>query len=278
MGRIILKTLLLVALLFMPIILLGLLLGLIGAIIGFIVSLTLCILVISIAIRNVDRIMLRVYKAHPPLEGELFNIKEKVRILSKRANVTTPSMYITELLLPSSIIIGKSPDKTALVIPTRLLNLLNDEELEALLAYNIVQINKSIRLRTLVALITGLFVLAASAVRWGAVFTGFGDYNDPAPKLFGLFIIGLVGPPAATLIHLVAEYDHDIEAISLCNDNKAFISAIEHLENSNVTGYHSLGFMCLIDSQKENFFEALFITHPPKEIRIKNLTAEVQNA
>jgi Zn-dependent protease with chaperone function len=221
--------------------------------------------------------MLRAYKARPPIEGDLSNIKEKVRILSKRANVATPSVFITELLLPGSIIIGKSPDMTALVVPTRLLNLLNDAELEALLAYNIVQINKSIRLRTLVALITSLFVLAASTVRWGAVFTGFGDYNDPAPKLFELFILGLVAPPAATLIHLAAKYDYDIEAISLCNNTKAFISAIENLENNNVTGYPSLGFMCMIDSQKENFFEALFNAHPSKEIRIKKLTTEVQN-
>ncbi len=278
MDRKILKTLFLVVLLFIPIALLRLLFGLIGAIIGFIVSFILCILIIRRAISNIDRIMLRAYKARPPLEGELSDIMEKVRTLSKRANAATPSVCVTELLLPSSIIIGKSPDKTTLVIPTRLLKLLNDEEIEALLAYNIVQINNSIQLRTLVALITGLFVKAASAVRWGAVFIGFGDYDDPAPRLFGLFIMGLVAPPAATIIHSVTKHDYDIEAVSLCNNTKAFISAIEHLENNNVTGYPSLGFICLVDSQKENFFEVLFNTHPPKDTRIKNVTSGGQNA
>jgi heat shock protein HtpX len=278
MDRKILKALLLVALLFLPIVLLRLLFGLIGTIIGIIVSFILCILIIRRAISNIDKIMLHTYKACPPLEGELFEIKEKVRILSKRANVATPSVCVTELLLPSSIIIGKSPDKTTLVIPARLLKLLDDEEIEALLAYNIVQINNSIQLRTLIALITGLFVKASSIVRWGAVFIGFGDYDDPAPRLFGLFIMGLLAPPAATIIHSVTKLDYDNEAVSLCNNTKAFISAIEHLENNNVTGYPSLGFMCLIDSKKENLFETLFNTHPPKEIRIEKLTSEGQNA
>jgi heat shock protein HtpX len=266
MGRRFLKTLLFLTPVYVPIILIGVLFGLIGAIIGLLISFIICMLIIL----NVDTIILRMYKAHP--STHISKIREKALILSNRAGVPMPSICITELPLPGSLIVGKSPYLTTLVVPTRLLNLLNDEELEASLAYNIVQINNTIRLRTLVALIAGLFTMAASGIRWGAVFTGFGDYNDPAPRLFGLFIMGLVAPPAAIMIHSVTEQDYDAEAVSLCKNPDAFISAIERLENNNnVAAYPSLGFLCLIDPQKEIFFEYFFNTHPSKERRIKNL-------
>jgi heat shock protein HtpX len=252
---------------FAPIMLIEVLFGLIGAVIALIISFILYILIIN----NVDRIVIRIYKARPVLAGEFSAIKEKAWMLSNRAGVPMPSVHITESPLPSSFIIGRSPDKTTLVVPTRLLNLLDDEELEAMFAYNIVQINTSISLRTLVALIAGLFTMTASAVRWGAVFTGFGDHNDPAPRLFGLFVMGLVAPPVAAMIHSAAKHDYDAEAASLCKNHNALISAIE---NNNVASYSSLGFLCLIDPQKETFFEYLFDTHLSKEIRIKNLTGK----
>ncbi len=264
------KTLLFLIPVFLPITLIGLLFGLVGAIIGLAVSFIICLLVIV----NVDRIIVRLYKARAVLPAEVSSIKEKVLILSKHAGVAMPSIYITELRLPGSLIIGKSPDKTTLVIPTRLLDLLDDEEFEAMLAYNIVHINNSIGMRTLAALITGLLTMAASAVRWGAVFTGFGDYNDPAPKLFGLFVMGLVAPPAATMINLVTGQDYDDKAAALCRNTNAFISAVKRLENNNVTGYPSLGFICLIDPQREYFFEQLFQAHQSRESRIKNLTGK----
>lgn len=267
MFKIFLKTILFFTPVIIPIILVGGLFGLNGAIAGVIVSSILCVIITV----NASRIMLRIYRARPALPGEFSDIKDKSLMLSKRAGVAMPSIHITELPLPGSLVIGNSPDKTTIIVPARLLNSLNDEELEASLAYNIVQINNTIYLRTLAALIAGIFTMTASAVRWGAVFTGFGDYNDPAPRLFGAFIIGLAAPPAATMIHSVSIQDYDMQAAELCGNPDALISAIERLENSKATGYPSLGFLCLVDSQKETFFEHLFDAHPPKEIRFKNL-------
>lgn len=272
MSRTFFKTLLFLTPVFAPIITVGGIFGLIGAVIGLLISFILCIFIV----RNADRLVLRMYRAHPVLSSDFSEILERVSTFSKYAGVSMPSIYITELPLPGSITIGKSTDKTALILPTRILNLLENKELEAQLAYNIVQINNTISLRTLAALLAGLFTMTASAIRWGAVYTGFGDYNDPAPKLFGLFMTGLAAPPAATMIQSVAKHDYDAEAASLCKNPDAFISAVERLENNNVTGYPSLGFLSLIDPQKENFFEHLFDTHPSREIRIKNLTEKGQ--
>jgi heat shock protein HtpX len=265
------KKITIIAIISLPIISLGLIFGLIGALIGLLASI---ILSIWFIITNVDRIIMYIYRAHHALPSESNEIRDKTRLLSERKGVREPSLYITELELPGSFIIGKNMDSTALIFPKRLIGILKNEELDALLAFNIVQINNSIRKRTIVALITGILTMSASAIRWGAVFMGFGDYDDPAPKLFSLFLMGLVAPPAATLIYSVSKEDIDSQAVNLCKDKNALISAIQHLEENNITGYPSLGYLCLVEPQKENFFESLFNMHESKESRMNKLAGQ----
>ncbi len=246
--------------------------GMIGALIGILISLLSCILLILYS--GADKFILLLYRARPALAGELPIYHEKILKLCARYGVPAPSLFITEAELPGSFIIGKDMQKTTIVIPTRFSTLLKSEEIEAVLAHNIVQINNTIQKRTIVALIAGVLTMLASAIRWGAVFTGFGDYNEPAPKLFGLFVMGLAAPPAAALIYSMSKEDHDVQAAVLCKDKDAVISAIETLEANNVTGYSSLGHLCIVDPNKETFFEYLFNTHQSKEIRKKILTGE----
>lgn len=253
--------------LYIPIILIGALFGLVGALVGLVISIIICILII----KNTEKIILRLYKARPALPGDFSNLREKTWLLSKRSGVIMPSLYITDLPLPGSFIIGKKMEKTALIMPGRLLKLLNEDELEATLAYNIVQINNNINLRTLAIMIAGIFTMAVSAVRWGAVFTGFGDYNEPAPKLFGLFFSGLVVPPAAAMLHSVAETDLDVKAAGLCGNPAALILAMDKLEKNNVMGYPSLGVVSLVDPLDETFFEGLFKAHPSRENRVQDM-------
>ena len=249
----------------------GILYGLVGLFVALFISLWVSFLLIII---NADKFLLLIYRARLALPRELSEIQWKILMLSKRHGVSLPSVYITDIELPGSFIIGREIQKTSIVIPKRLSSLLNSEEIEAVLAHNIVQIDNTIRKRTIVALIAGAMTMCAYAIRWVAVFTGFGDFNDPAPKLFGLFLSGLAAPPASALIHSLPKVDYDAKAVTLCHNSAALISAILHLESNNVTDYSSLGFLCLIDPQKETLFENLFYVHPPIEIRIKNLTAK----
>jgi len=267
MTRIFLRTLLFLSPFYIPIILIGAFIGLVGALVGLIISLIICILVI----KKTEKIILRLYKVRLALPGEFSNVREKTWLLSKRSGVGIPSLYITDLPLPGSFIIGKNTQKTSLIMPGRLLKLLSEDELEATLAYNIVQINNNINLMTHVIMITSIYTMVVSAVRWGAVFTGFGDYNEPAPKLFGLFFMGLVAPPAAAMLNSVANKDLDVKAAGLCGNPAALILAIDKLEKNNVIGYPTLGFLSLVDPVKDTFFEYLFNAHPPRETRVKNI-------
>ena len=149
------------------------------------------------------------------------------------------------------------------------------EELDANIAYNIVQINNSIRKRTFAVMISSILTMSASAIRWIAVFSGFGGYNEPAPKFFGLLVTGLVVTPAAAIMNSVEEVDLDVKAAALCGNPAAFILAIDRLEKNNVTTYSSLSFLCLVEAQKETFFESLFNSHKSREKRAKKIMVEL---
>lgn len=273
MERTFLKTVLFLAPAYIPVIIIGGFFGWMGLVIGFVISVIICILIL----RYLDKIVFWLYRAKPALPEESSGMREILWKLSHTAGIPAPVIFTTELPLPGSFIIGKKPDKTVLIFPARLRSLLGNDELEAVLSHNIVQIDRNIRLKTLVVILTGLMTMAVSVVRWGTVFTGFGDYSDPAPKLFGLFTMGLAAPPAAAIINSVTKKDHDAEAAALCKKPYALISAIERLESNNVAGYSSLGFVCLVDPEREYFFEYLFNIHPPRERRIKKLTEKGEN-
>ncbi|MCX9084525.1 MAG: hypothetical protein OIN87_07010 [Candidatus Methanoperedens sp.] len=263
------KIIMILLIIFLPIISLGYIFGLTGVFAGISISI---ILSIRLIIKNVDRIILLIYRTRRTIPSEFNSLREKIYIISKRQGVHAPSLYITDLALPGSFVIGKNINNTMLIFPERLSGILNEEELDALLAHNIVQINNSIRRRTFALMISSVLTMSASAIRWGAVFTGFGDYNEPAPKLFGLFVMGLVAPPAAAIVNSVDEKELDVKAARLCGNPAAFIMAIEQLEKNNVTAYSALGFLCLVDPEKETFFEYFFNSHQSRERRVRKLT------
>lgn len=259
-----LKKILFLVLEIAPIVILGLLFGFIGMIIGLVVSL---LVLGKYVIHYEGELILYLYKAHPALE--LPQVLRIAGLLSNRKGVSMPSLFITNMPLPGSFIIGKSPKNTKVVIPAHVINFLKEEELEAMIAYNIAQIDADIHKRTRAALIASLLTMAASYAKSGAVLVGFGDFDDPMPKFIGKFVKGLVAPPAATLIQLIAKKDYDLEASGLYKNPDIMISTIERLGDNNVMANPSIGFLCIIDPRKEDFFDELYVTHPPK--RIQNL-------
>jgi len=122
-------------------------------------------------------------------------------------------------------------------------------------------------LRTLAIMIAGIFTYGCVCCTLGAVFTGFGDYNEPAPKLFGFFFMDL-------LRHLLLQCfiggrpESDVKAGRSCsNPAGTYPGNGPNFENNNIIGYPSIGFLSLVDPVKETFFEYLFIhTRPGKPV------------
>ena len=92
-----------------------------------------------------------------------------------------------------------------------LIDLLEDEEMEAVLAYELTHINiknSSIGIVTFSWILAGVLIALVYFAFWGAIFTGFGQKDDPAPQPLKFFVTALVAPIAATIIQLTTRHHH----------------------------------------------------------------------
>ena len=99
--------------------------------------------------------------------------------------------------------IGNSKRHTVIIISDGTLDILDEEELRAVLACEVAKISiGSVPVNTFVALIAGTIISFSNAVMWISMLGGFGQENDVAPRLAKFLAMGLVSLPAALILHI----------------------------------------------------------------------------
>jgi heat shock protein HtpX len=117
-----------------------------------------------------------------------------------------------------------------------MLKMFDGLELEALLAHEIGHIkNKDVILNTVTAFLAGTIMFFPNFAMWCSMLAGFGQQDEPAPKLFRFMATGLVAPPAAILVHLTnpakRELAADEVAVKLTKNPQVLARTLEFLEN-----------------------------------------------
>ncbi|RZN43515.1 MAG: protease [Methanophagales archaeon ANME-1-THS] len=181
-----------------------------------------------------DRILLRWYHANE-LRDEKAPIYELVRRGAQKAGIPAPRVCIVDSAMPTAFATGRSPVCASIVVTKALLEVLDREELEAVLMHELVLIkNGDTRLGSMVAVISGLLTGLVTVAFWCSIFTGFGQEDDPAPNLIKFFVTSLVAPAAALFIQLMITparvYRADEESVRLYGKSDSLIHALEKLE------------------------------------------------
>ncbi|NLI62039.1 MAG: zinc metalloprotease HtpX [Methanosarcinaceae archaeon] len=223
-----------------------------------------------------DKIALAQYNAQPV--GVFSPLYKKVEYLSKRADLPTPGVYIVESSTPNAFATGRNPSNSAVAVTTGLLNLLNEDELEGVLAHELAHIkNRDVLISTIAATFAGVITMAANMGRWVLIFRN----NDDSSDLLGQLIMIIVAPIAATLIQLAIsrsrEYDADATGANICKKPWALANALEKMSGVNKIKdpdpmfTESSAHMMIINPFKGSFINTLFSTHPSTEKRIEKL-------
>ncbi len=189
--------------------------------------------------------------------------------LSIAADVPTPKAYIIETDTPNAFAAGASP-KNAIVGVTRgLLNRLNREELEAVIAHEMAHIkNYDIRLATISVVLAGTIVFVASIMRRSLFFGGMGRRSSGGRggkggaaiiKLLALIVVIILAPLMARVIQFAIsrkrEYLADASAAELTGYPEALASALEKISGMQAD-----------DSKLDNdAVKGLFIISPSTE-------------
>ena len=189
-----------------------------------------------------------------------------------------PKVYIIDDPAPNAFATGRDPQHALVAATTGLLDIMNDQELEGVLAHEMAHIkNYDIRVSmAAVALTAVIGVLSDIVLRFIFLNDDDEDSKNPIALILGLFFV-LISPFLATITRLAIsrqrEFLADATAVSLTRYPDGLISALEKLKNNKPLERQNSTTASLFISNpmKQGFFQRLFSTHPPLDDRINRL-------
>lgn len=219
-----------------------------------------------------DKIVLAMYKAKPFQDREINHIVEN---LSKKAGVPKPKVYIINEKIPNAFATGRGPGSSALAVTSGLVQRLNKDEIEAVLAHEIAHIkNRDVLVSTMAATIAGAISYLAQLAWFGAF-----SRDDRGSGSLILLPLLLLAPIAAMMIHLAIsrgrEFGADYTGALISKKPLSLASALEKITNivyeSPLRGNSATSHLWIVNPFTADSFAALFSTHPPLNERIKRL-------
>jgi heat shock protein HtpX len=168
MNRI--KTVLLLTALTVLLLIIG---GLLGGRGGMLIALGLAAVMNFGAYWFSDKIVLAMYRAQPLDVHSDHRLVRIVRNLTTRAGLPMPRVYIIPKLTPNAFATGRNPQHAAVAATEGILHVLNDDELEGVMAHELTHVrNYDILISSIAATIAGAISILASMARWAAIFGG----------------------------------------------------------------------------------------------------------
>ena len=218
-------------------------------------------------------------------EPVLYHVVEDMAMV---AQIPMPRVYVIDDPGLNAFATGSNPQNAAVAATSGLLEIMNREELEAVIGHEVSHIrNLDIRISTIaVALASAITLLSSMAGRmmwWGGASRSRRNSDRDSG---GLEVIMLVisllaivlAPLAATLVQLAIsrqrEFLADASSVELTRNPQGMINALLKLENSQPMTHHvddASSALYINDPQKRGFLKKLFYTHPPISERIERL-------
>ena len=230
-----------------------------------------------------DKIALAMYRAQPVTREQLPRVYQVVERLTQKLGLPMPKMYVIPTDSPNAFATGRNPSHASVAVTQGILQLLNDEELEGVLAHELGHVNnRDILISSVAATIAGAITMLANMAKWGMIFGGFGGRDERDNRgggLAALFMI-IVAPIAAMLIQLAVsrsrEYQADASGAHLTGNPYALASALQKLDASSrrlpMQASPSTAHLFIIQPLLGMNLGNLFSTHPPIAKRIERLT------
>jgi heat shock protein HtpX len=228
-----------------------------------------------------DKIVLAMYRAQPVTPQEAPDLHAMVARLVERAKLPMPALYVIPDPTPNAFATGRDPKHSAVAVNQGLLEILDRDEVEGVIAHELAHIkNRDTLISTIAATIAGAITGLAQMAQFAAFFGGFSRSDDEEgsnPLVLLLMII--VAPIAAMILQLAIsrsrEYLADRTGAEICGRPLALASALGKLERAaDIRPMHvnpSTAHMFIVNPLRKEAFAALFSTHPPMAQRIARL-------
>ena len=226
-----------------------------------------------------DKIALSSSGAKPVSREQLPRLYEVMERLAAKARIPVPKLYVVPEAAPNAFATGRNPNHASVAVTQGLLELMNDDELEGVIAHELSHV------RNYDILISSVAATLAGAIAWlGHMGLWFGggdrDDRDRGGGMMAL-LLAILAPIAAMLLQLALsrqrEYSADETGAHMVGHPYGLISALQKLGayNNRIPTTQispTTSALCIV---KPLFgggtFSSLFSTHPPLEDRIATL-------
>jgi heat shock protein HtpX len=228
---------------------------------------------------NADKFVLRMHGAKQVDRQAAPEFYGMVEQLSKRAGLPVPKVYIMDNPQPNAFATGRNPDNAAVAATTGLLQLLDRDEVAAVMAHELAHVrNRDTLVMTVTATIAGAISMLAN---FGMLF-GSGGRDRNLPGAIGVILLVILAPLAAMLVQMAIsrtrEYGADRGGAEISGQPLALASALakisgaaRRIENPTAEANPATAHMFIINPLSGQRMDGLFSTHPDPRNRIEAL-------
>ncbi|MGQ9456570.1 MAG: zinc metalloprotease HtpX [Armatimonadota bacterium] len=221
-----------------------------------------------------DKIVLMMYGARPVDESEAPRLYSIVKRLTQSAGLPMPKVYIVPVEQPNAFATGRDPQHAAVAVTEGIMRILNEEELEGVIAHELAHVkNRDILLATIAATIAGAIMMLSRMALW----FGGRRRNESA---IALLIAMIIAPIAALVIQMAIsrsrEFGADGGGARISGKPLALARALAKLHNAAHAipmdyANSATAHMFIVNPFSARGLINLFSTHPPIEERIARL-------
>ena len=230
-----------------------------------------------------DRIALAAYRAQPLNPQEAPQLYAMVQRLCDRAGMPMPKLFVVPTSAANAFATGRDPQHAAVAVTQGIVELLPEDELEAVIAHELSHVrNRDTLTQAVAATIAGSIAFLARMVSysmWFGVGSRRDQDSDRGGNPFGLLLTMILAPVAASVIQMAIsrtrEFEADRGSAKLTGNPRALARALQRLESigRQLPLEANPAFEPLLISSpfSGQFLASLFSTHPSTAARIQNL-------
>jgi len=206
---------------------------------------------------------------------ELYQVVES---LCQKANIPMPTIHMIPTQSPNAFATGRDPQHAAVAVTEGIMQILNLDELEGVLAHELAHVrNRDILITTIAAVMASTITFLAHNAYW---FMGSRDEEGNSPNPIALILMAILAPMAAALVNLALsrsrEYEADASGARICGRPLELANALAKVENASrqipMTSLNpALSSLYITSPNPQSWFVNLLSDHPPTADRIARL-------
>ncbi len=275
------KTGFLLAVLTMMLVLLG---GAFGGRQGMLIAFVIALLMNFFSYWFSDKMVLAAYGAQPIEEAAAPRLYAIVHRLATRAGIPMPRVYLIPSETPNAFATGRNPEHAAVAVTEGIMRILDEEELEGVLAHELSHVkNRDVLISTIAATLAGAITYLAHMAQYAAMFGGRRDDDEEGgSNPIAVILLAILAPIAALLVQMAVsrarEFQADATGAQVAGKSWGLAKALEKLQMANeaapmAQATPATAHLFIVNPLSGQTLMRLFSTHPPLEERIARLRA-----